>query len=93
MPSTTPKQRRFFGAELGRERAGKQTVTGLPETKLKDFAKAIKPKAVSKPKKKLNVPPGTPKLTPNAPNPPIRRAKSPVEMAMAVKRPNPFGQY
>ena len=44
MPAKTPRQRRFFGAELGRKRAGKKTVTGLSEKKLREFA--------SKPKKK-----------------------------------------
>lgn len=39
MPAKTEKQRRFFGAELGRKRAGKKTKTGLSEKKLKDFAK------------------------------------------------------
>ena len=39
MPAKTARQRRFFGAELGRKRAGKKTKTGLPEQKLREFAK------------------------------------------------------
>ena len=42
MPAKTAKQRRFFGAELGRKRAGKKTRTGLPEHKLREFAKKRK---------------------------------------------------
>lgn len=42
-PGKTPKQRRFFGAELGRAEAGKKTKTGLPVKELKKMA--------SKPKK------------------------------------------
>ncbi len=38
-PAKTPRQRRFFGAELSRRRAGKKTKTGLPERKLREFAK------------------------------------------------------
>lgn len=39
MPSTSEKQRKFFGAELGRKRAGKETETGMSEDKLRDFAR------------------------------------------------------
>ena len=39
MPSTTEKQRRFFGAELGRKRRGKKTRTGLSRKKLREFAR------------------------------------------------------
>ena len=42
MPAKTAKQRRFFGAELGKKRAGKKTRTGLPEHKLREFAKKRK---------------------------------------------------
>ncbi len=42
MPAKTEKQRRFFGAELGRKRRGKKTRTGLPEHKLREFAKKKK---------------------------------------------------
>ncbi len=42
MPAKTEKQRRFFGAELGRKRAGKKTRTKLPEHKLREFAKKRK---------------------------------------------------
>ena len=38
-PSKTEKQRKFFGAELSRRRAGKKTKTKLPEHKLEEFAK------------------------------------------------------
>lgn len=49
MPSVTPKQQRFFGAELGRKRAGKPTQTGLPAPKLAEFA--MKVRRPAKPKK------------------------------------------
>ena len=39
MPAKTERQRRFFGAELSRRRAGKKTRTGLSEKKLEEFAK------------------------------------------------------
>ena len=39
MPAKSEKQRRFFGAELGRKRAGKKTRTGLGAKKLKEFAR------------------------------------------------------
>ncbi len=42
MPPKTPRQQRFFGAELGRKRAGKKTKTGLPEHKLREFARKKK---------------------------------------------------
>lgn len=52
MPSVSEKQRRFFGAELGRKRAGQQTETGMTESQLEDFAKKVrkptKPKAPGK---------------------------------------------
>ncbi|KKM91142.1 hypothetical protein LCGC14_1231490 [marine sediment metagenome] len=38
-PAKTERQRRFFGSELSRRRAGKKTRTGLPEKKLEEFAK------------------------------------------------------
>jgi len=39
MPSKSEKQRKFFGAELGRKREGQKTETGLSEKKLEDFAR------------------------------------------------------
>ena len=39
MPSTSDRQRRFMGAELGRKREGKKTRTGMSEKQLEDFAK------------------------------------------------------
>jgi hypothetical protein len=50
MPSTSEKQRRFMGAELGRKRAGKKTKTGMSEDQLEDYAH--KPKGYSKTKKR-----------------------------------------
>lgn len=44
MPSTTERQRRFLGAELGRKRAGKKTKTKMTERQLEDFAKKVEPK-------------------------------------------------
>lgn len=38
MPSVSEKQRKFFGAELGRKKHGEKTDTGMSEDKLKDFA-------------------------------------------------------
>lgn len=42
MPSVSERQRRFMGAELGRLRAGKKTRTGMSESQLSDFARAVK---------------------------------------------------
>lgn len=42
MPPKTPRQQRFMGADLARSRAGKPTKTGMPASKLADFA--TKPK-------------------------------------------------
>ncbi len=39
MPAKAKRQQRFFGAELGRKRQGKRTKTGLPERKLREFAR------------------------------------------------------
>jgi hypothetical protein len=38
MPARSKKEARFFGAELGRKRAGKKTVTGMSATKLEEYA-------------------------------------------------------
>lgn len=38
MPAKTEKQRKFFGAELARKRAGKTTKTKLSEAELKKMA-------------------------------------------------------
>ena len=37
-PAKTPKQRRFFGAELTRRQAGKKTQTKLSGAELRKFA-------------------------------------------------------
>jgi len=42
MPSETERQRRFMGAELARERAGKKTRTGMSETQLSEFAGSVR---------------------------------------------------
>ena len=39
MPAHSERQRRFFGAELARKRAGKKTNTGMSEAGLRDFAR------------------------------------------------------
>lgn len=39
MPAASERQRRFMGAELGRERAGKKTKTGMSDKQLSDFAR------------------------------------------------------
>lgn len=48
MPAVSEKQRRFFGAELGRRRAGKATQTHMSEEQLRDFAKKSKRKKKGK---------------------------------------------
>lgn len=42
MPASTEKQRRFFGAELARKRAGKKTKTHMKEDAMRHFAMAVK---------------------------------------------------
>ena len=42
MPAVSEKQRRFMGAELGRQRAGEKTRTGMSESQLEDFARKRK---------------------------------------------------
>jgi len=49
VPARSEKQRKFFGAELGRKRAGKQTRTRMSDKSLEDFAG----KPVRKHKKKV----------------------------------------
>jgi hypothetical protein len=49
MPAKSKAQQRFFGAELGRKRAGKKTQTGLGEAKLEELA--TKPKGKRLPEK------------------------------------------
>ena len=39
MPAYTEKQRRFMGAELGREEKGEATETGMGREQLRDFAR------------------------------------------------------
>jgi hypothetical protein len=43
-PVTTEAQRKFFGAELGRLRAGKARVTEMPEAELERHLKEVKGK-------------------------------------------------
>ena len=50
MPAVSAKQKRFFGAEMGRLKAGKPTKTGMSESQLKDYVSqpiAHSPKARS----------------------------------------------
>jgi len=47
MPSSTERQRRFMGAELNRERAGKKTKTGMGEKQLSEFAAKPLVKAIN----------------------------------------------
>ena len=51
MPSSSEKQRRFFGAELARSREGKATKTHMSEDKIREFAKSVKPGGRAKSKK------------------------------------------
>ena len=39
MPAVSERQRKFMGAELGRERAGEETETGMNDKQLSDFAR------------------------------------------------------
>lgn len=39
MPAVSEKQRRFMGAELGREEKGERTQTGMSKEQLRDFAR------------------------------------------------------
>jgi hypothetical protein len=41
MPSSSEKQRKFFGAQLAAKRAGKPTKTKMSETQLSDFAGSV----------------------------------------------------
>lgn len=42
MPSETPRQRRFIGAELQRKREGQPTKTNMTTKQLREFASAVK---------------------------------------------------
>jgi hypothetical protein len=42
MPAESEKQRRFMGAELGREEKGEETETGMSKTQLREFARKSK---------------------------------------------------
>ena len=37
-PAKSKAQQKFFGAELGRKRAGKKTRTGMSERQLREYA-------------------------------------------------------
>jgi len=50
-PITTEAQRKFFGAELGRLRAGKATITGMSEEELRRHLKEAKGKRLPKRRK------------------------------------------
>jgi hypothetical protein len=53
MPSSSEKQRRFMGAELGRKRHGEKTETKVSESQLRDFAtKPIKKGSKARAKKR-----------------------------------------
>lgn len=39
MPSVSPRQRRFMGAEYARAQRGERTETGMSASQLRDFAK------------------------------------------------------
>jgi hypothetical protein len=49
MPSTSSKQRKFMGMQLGKKRSGQPTDVAMSEQQLSDFA--------SKPKSKKKLPP------------------------------------
>jgi ABC-type phosphate/phosphonate transport system ATPase subunit len=50
-PITTEQQRKFFGAELGRLRAGKSTLTRMSEEELRQHLKEVKGKKLPARKK------------------------------------------
>jgi len=50
-PIVTEQQRKFFGAELGRLRAGKATITGMSEEELRRHLKEAKGKRLPKRRK------------------------------------------
>ena len=50
-PIVTEQQRKFFGAELGRLRAGKPRVTAMPEEELKRHLKEVSGKRLPKRKR------------------------------------------
>jgi hypothetical protein len=39
MPAVSERQRKLMGADLARKRAGKNTITGMTEKQLADFAR------------------------------------------------------
>lgn len=45
MPATSEAQRRFFGAEYGRAKAGLKTKTGLSREKLREWLGPVKAQA------------------------------------------------
>ena len=47
-PITTEQQRKFFGAELGRLREGKATITGMSEAELSRHLKEVSGKKLPK---------------------------------------------
>ena len=47
-PATSERQRKFMCSELGRQRAGKTTQTGMTEQQLKDFCMKKNPMSVDK---------------------------------------------
>jgi hypothetical protein len=84
VPSVSDKQRRFFGAELGRKRAGQATDTNMSESQLEDFAKAVTtpnaPKARPLPMRKGPPPKKNAPLSSRNPTPmPDRGTKEPWE--------------
>jgi len=94
MPSVTPRQRRFFGAELGRKRAGLATKTGLSASKLADFASKVKE---PKPPKQPGMP-KPPKMAAPAPRPkPVKTSPGGLggigALQMPVKKPDLTGGY
>ena len=50
-PITTEQQRKFFGAELGRLRAGKTRVTGMSKAELRRHLKEVSGKKLPKRKR------------------------------------------
>jgi hypothetical protein len=52
MPSKTPKQQKFMGADYARAERGEKTVTGMSKKQLRDFARKPKGGYPGKKKKK-----------------------------------------
>lgn len=86
MPAKTERQRRFFGAELARARAGKETKTKLPVSELRKFASKSKSPPAGIQAFTSN--PGAASATPTVPTG-FSNLPSPTQVEKAPVPPNP----